>query len=185
MTDEAIDDRELAALAAGGSERAFHSLYRAYVRPVYWLAHGLVGTAADAEDVTQETFLAAWRKLPDLTLEGDSLLPWLVTICRFQAANRIRRQRRDREHSAGEADETLPATVDVESQVVDRVLVERILEQVQLMSPLDRDIFRLCAAEGYAYQAAAEQLGVPHGTVRNRLSRIRTRLRTTAAKETT
>ncbi|WES65183.1 sigma-70 family RNA polymerase sigma factor [Microbacter sp. GSS18] len=184
MTDEPIDDRELAALAAGGSEHAFRSLYRAYARPVYWLAHGLVGTPADAEDVTQETFLAAWRKLPDLTLEGDSLLPWLVTICRFQAANRIRRQRRDRENTAGEADESVPATVDVESQVVDRLLVERILEEVGRMTPLDRDIFRLCAAEGYAYGAAAEQLGVPHGTVRNRLSRIRTRLRTTA-KETT
>ena len=98
---------------------AFRTLYRAYVRPVYWIAHGLVGNAADAEDVTQETFLAAWRKLHGFELAGESLLPWLATICRFQAANRIRRQRRDREHTAGAADESLPATVDVEQQVID------------------------------------------------------------------
>ncbi|NHN23212.1 RNA polymerase subunit sigma-24, partial [Bacillus amyloliquefaciens] len=81
---------------------------RAYIRPVFWVAHALVGTRADAEDVAQETFLAAWRKLPGLALAGDSLLPWLVTICRFQAANRVRRQQRERSHLAASADETLP-----------------------------------------------------------------------------
>lgn len=181
---ESRDDATLVAQAAGGSEIAFRTLYRAYVKPVYWVAHGLVGNAPDAEDVTQETFLAAWRKIPGLDLASDSLLPWLVTICRFQAANRIRAQRRDREHLTAAADETLPSTVNVEQQVIDALLVERILREVDGLSPLDRDIFRLCAGEGYAYQAAAEQLGVAHGVVRNRLSRIRTRLRTVAKEST-
>ena len=178
------DDAALVAQAANGSELAFRTLYRAYVRPVYWLAHGLVGNASDAEDVVQETFLVAWCKLPALELAGDSLLPWLATVCRFQAANRIRRQRRDRDHTAAAADETLPATVDVEEQVIGADLADRILHEVAGLSPLDRDIFRLCAAEGYAYQAAAEELGVAHGVVRNRLSRIRTRLRTVVKEST-
>lgn len=177
-------DAELVALAASGSEHAFRALYRAYVRPVYWLAHGLLGNAADAEDVTQETFLVAWRKLPGLQLESDSLLPWLATVCRLQSANRMRRQKRDREHTAAAADETLPATVDVEQQVIDRDLADLILREVEGLSPLDRDIFRLCASEGYAYQAAADELGVAHGVVRNRLSRIRTRLRTVVKEST-
>jgi RNA polymerase sigma-70 factor (ECF subfamily) len=180
----ATDDATLVAQAAGGSEHAFRTLYRAYVRPVYWLAHGLVGNAADAEDVTQETFLVAWRKLPGLELAGDSLLPWLVTVCRFQAANRIRAQRRDREHTAAAADDSIPSTVNVEQQVIDTEFADRILREVAGLSPLDRDIFRLCATEGYAYQAAAEELGVAHGVVRNRLSRIRTRLRTVAKEST-
>jgi len=178
-------DAELVAAAAGGSEHAFRALYRAYVRPVYWLAHGLVGNAVDAEDVTQETFLAAWRKLPTLELASDSLLPWLVTICRFQCANRIRRQQRDRTHTASAVEEMLPATVDVERQVIESSLVERVLQEVGTLSVLDQQIFRLCAAEGYAYQAAADQLGVSHGTVRNRLSRIRTRLRSVVEPEGT
>ena len=180
----ATDDASLVAQAASGSEIAFRALYRAYVRPVYWVAHGLVGNPADAEDVTQETFLVAWRKLPELELAGDSLLPWLVTVCRFQAANRIRRQKRDRENTAAAAGDTLPATVDVEQQVIAGDLADRILQEVAGLSPLDRDIFRLCAAEGYAYSAAAEELGVAHGVVRNRLSRIRTRLRTVVKEST-
>lgn len=183
MVERAEDDATLVARAANGSEHAFRTLYRAYVRPVYWLAHGLVGDRSDAEDVTQETFMAAWRKLPELKLESESLLPWLATICRFQAANRIRRQRRDREHTTAAADETLADTVDVERQVATSILVDRILEAVRGLSPLDQQIFRLCAAEGYAYQAAADELGVSHGVVRNRLSRIRTHVRAATGTE--
>lgn len=177
------DDAALVAEAAGGSQHAFRTLYRAYARPVYWIAHGLVGSAADAEEVTQETFLAAWRKLPGLELRGESLLPWLATICRFQCANRIRRLKRDREHTQAAVEETLPATIDVEEQVVTAGLVDRILEEVAGMSEIDREVFRLCAAEGYGYQAAADELGISHGAVRNRLSRVRAQVRTAIGTE--
>lgn len=170
-------DQRWVAQAAAGDERAFRELYRSYVRPVYWIAHGIVGSAPDAEDVTQETFVTAWRKLPGLDLQGDSALPWLATICRFQAANRLRRRRRDQAHTADGVDETLPATVNVEEQVITAALADRIVEEVGTLSELDRAIFRLCAAEGYGYQAAADQLGISHAVVRNRLSRVRTRLR--------
>ena len=168
-----------------GSEVAFRTLYRAYVRPVYWLAHGLVGNAADAEDVTQETFLVAWRKLPGLRAGGrlaaavardDLPLPGGEPHPASAA--------RPRAHGRPQPTRRLPATVDVEQQVIDGELADRILREVAGLSPLDRDIFRLCAAEGYAYQAAAEELGVAHGVVRNRLSRIRTRLRTVVKEST-
>lgn len=175
--EQSTDDATLVARASAGSEHAFRMLYRAYVRPVYWIAHGILGNPADAEDVAQETFVVAWRKLPDLELLGESLLPWLATICRFQAANRLRRQRRDRAHTAEGVDETIPDTVDVEQQVIGAELAARIAQELGGMTELDREIFRLCATEGYGYQAAAAELGVAHGVVRNRLSRVRTRLR--------
>lgn len=183
MTDDVIDDRALVARAAGGSEPAFRSLYRAYVRPVYWIAYGLVHDEADAEDVAQETFVVAWRKLPKLTLEGTSLLPWLATVCRLQAQNRLRS--RHRRGTTAELDERIPALVDVENQVVEAETVATILATVDGLGELDREIFRLCAAEGYGYQAAADSLGVSHGTVRNRLSRIRSRVRATAMETET
>ncbi|MFG6401697.1 RNA polymerase sigma factor [Microbacterium sp. P04] len=174
---QAVDDTDLVARAAGGSDGAFRALYRAYARPVYWIAHRLVGNPADAEDVTQETFVTAWRKLPGMRLEGTSALPWLATICRLQAANRLRSRQRDRARTT-EIPGDIVDTVDVEKQVIDTATVEAILREVSTLSELDREIFRLCAAEGYGYQAAADHLGVTTGVVRNRLSRIRTHVRT-------
>ncbi|KDA05755.1 DNA-directed RNA polymerase subunit sigma-24 [Microbacterium sp. CH12i] len=173
------EDQEWAARAAAGDESAFRALYRAHVRPVYWIAHGIVGTAEDAEDVTQETFVVAWGKLPTLELVGESILPWLATICRFQAANRLRQRRRDQAHTTDAADETLADTVNVEEQVITAALAARITAEIGTLSDLDQEIFRLCAAEGYAYHVAATELGISHAVVRNRLSRVRTQLRGT------
>ena len=173
------EDQRLVARAAGGDQAAFRVLYRAHVRPVYWIAHGMLGAASDAEDVTQETFIVAWRKLHALDLVGDSLLPWLATICRFQAANHLRKQRRDRAHTTEAVDEALPSTVNLEEQVITADLAVRITAEIGTLSELDQEIFRLCATEGYAYQAAATELGVSHAVVRNRLSRVRTQLRDT------
>lgn len=171
------EDQDWVLRAAAGDEDAFRALYRAHVRPVYWIAHGILGSAADAEDVTQETFVVAWRKLASLELLGESVLPWLATICRFQASNRLRQRRRDQAHTTDAADESIADTVDVEDQVITTELAARITAEIGTLSQLDQAIFRLCATEGYAYQAAAEELGVSHAVVRNRLSRVRTQLR--------
>lgn len=176
-------DQNLVARAASGDQSAFRALYRAYIRPIYWIAHGILRSAADAEDVAQETFVVAWRKLPELQLRSASALPWLTTICRFQAANRVRQRRRDEAHTTDAADEALPGTVSVEDQVISAALAERITTEIGTLSALDQEIFRLCAAEGYAYQAAADELGIAHGVVRNRLSRVRTQLRSAVEEE--
>lgn len=177
------EDQDLAARAAGGDESAFRAIYRRHIEPVYWIAHGIVRAAADAEDIAQETFVVAWRKLPGLELAGESLLPWLTTICRFQAANRLRRIRRDAAHTTDAADEDIAATVSVEDQVISAGLAERIADEIGTLGELDREIFRLCATEGYAYRAAADELGVSHAVVRNRLSRVRTQLRGAVEEE--
>ncbi|MEV7631006.1 sigma-70 family RNA polymerase sigma factor [Microbacterium sp. NPDC089318] len=170
-------DREWAARAASGDQDAFRAIYRAHVRPVYWIAHGILGSPSDAEDVVQETFVVAWRKLPGFELLGDSLLPWLATICRFQAANRLRRLRRDRANTTDALDAALPGTVSVEDQVITSALADRIAAEVEHLDDIDRKIFGLCAVDGYTYEAAAAELGVSHAAVRNRLSRVRSRLR--------
>ncbi|MCM6762480.1 sigma-70 family RNA polymerase sigma factor [Rathayibacter sp. ZW T2_19] len=175
ITDETTD-AELVRRAAAGSEAAFRTLYRAYVRPVYWIAHGILRDPGNAEEVVQETFVLAWSKLEGLELASDSLLPWLVTICRFQAANRARALRRERERTV-ETDEEVASPHDLEQQILTAALTEAVLRETEGLSELDRAVFRLCATEGRGYEEAARELGVTHATVRNRLSRVRRRLR--------
>lgn len=176
-----MTDAELLVRAAAGSEHAFRAVYRTYATAVYRIAYALLRDAGDAEDVTQETFVTAWTKLRGLRLESESALPWLATICRNHAANRARRRKREREHAA--FDDSVPAALDVAQTVVEAELARRIAQEVDSLTDTDRQIFLLCVSEGYAYQAAADALGLSHAAVRNRLSRIRSRLRT-VVKET-
>ncbi|MGF3055510.1 RNA polymerase sigma factor [Microbacterium sp. YY-01] len=169
-------DAELVTRAASGDQQAFRLLYRAHVTPVYWIAYGIVRTPADAEEIVQETFVTAWRKLPGLLLSGDSLLPWLATICRFHTANRMRQRARTRENEQS-VDDELADSIDVADLVITRDWAERIIDELRGFSDIDQQIFVLCACEGYSYDAAADTLQLTHGQVRNRLSRVRSRLR--------
>ena len=74
--------------------------------------------------------------------------------------------------------------MDVEQQVIGADLARRIGDEVDGLGELDRGIFLLCAVEGLDYGTAAARLGVSHGVVRNRLSRIRSRLRATVKEST-
>jgi RNA polymerase sigma-70 factor (ECF subfamily) len=177
-------DAVLIARAGAGEAEAFRRLYRRHVDAVYRVAVVLLEDPAEAEDAVQDAFVTAWRKLAGLRLEGESALPWLATICRYTCANRLRARRRERAHLAGPADENLPAPVDTEQAVLGADLAERIAREVAELSQIDRRVFVLCVAEGYAYEAAAAELGLSHGAVRNRLSRIRGRLRRTVEEGT-
>jgi len=172
-------DGELIARASHGDHEAFRALYRGNIDAVYRIAAILLPTTADAEDAAQETFVTAWRKLRGFRLEGASALPWFATICRLVCANRLRALRRERDHVGATLDERMPSPIDVEQAVIDSELADRVAREVARLDDLDRDLFVLCAAHGYAYEAAATELGLTHGAVRNRLSRIRSRLRGT------
>jgi RNA polymerase sigma-70 factor (ECF subfamily) len=182
MIDTSAEDAALVARAAAGDASAFRVLYRRHVGGVYRVAFAVLRRREDAEDVTQETFLTAWRKLPDLNLAGSSLLPWLAAICRNHGANRLRAVRRDEAaavHGTGVDEAADAAAGGVEAVVIAADLATRIADTVDRLSELDREIFLLCVAEGCGYADAAARLGVGHGTVRNRLSRLRSRLRET------
>lgn len=177
-------DGELTMLAAAGDTEAFRSLYRRHVDAVYRVASALLPNAVDAEDATQDAFVTAWRKLDGFHLEGASALPWLATICRYVCANRLRALRREQAHAPGVVDERTPARLDLEQDAIDADVAERIARDVAALSEVDRQVFVLCVSHGYAYEAAAAELGLTSGAVRNRLSRIRRRLRNTLQEGT-
>ena len=162
MTEIDGTDAALVRAAADGSEHAFRALYRAYVRPVYWIAHGLVGNAADAEDVTQETFLAAWRKAGSWRGEG-SYEGWLLRIAwrLFLSRRRVRREEPVETPDFGEAQRT-------DHEV--RIDVERALAALPAR---ERAAALLCLGEGYSHGEAAAILELPLGTLKSIVARAR------------
>lgn len=83
----APDDRALLGRARSGDRTAFSELYDRHVRAVYWQAFGVVRDDDLAEDVTQEVFITAWRKLHGIDVVDESLLPWLLVTARYTALN--------------------------------------------------------------------------------------------------
>lgn len=174
--DERLDDRELLGRAAGGDRHAFDQLYLRHVRPVYWQAYSVVRNPSDAEDTTQEVFITAWKKIRTITIADDSLLPWLLVTARFTALNKRRQTIRDSSRRQSISDEIADDT-SVEDTVELEELRARVEKSVSELSGIDQELYEKCINGDRTYAEAAAELGVSHGTVRNRVSRIRQRLR--------
>ena len=173
---EGTGDRELLALAAAGDRAAFGQLYDRHVRPVYWQAYSVVGNASEAEDITQDVFITAWDKIRRISVVDESVLPWLLVTARFTALNARRRSQKIRARSS-QLDPDLPDDATVEEEVVAGQVRNEIDKAVAALSPTDRRLYDMCVVGDHTYELAARELGVSHAVVRNRLSRLRTRLR--------
>jgi RNA polymerase sigma-70 factor (ECF subfamily) len=165
--------------AQRGSQAAFAEIVRGYQRAVYRVAYGVLRNATDADDITQETFLKAWRALARFRV-GEPLYPWLARIAVNSAFTmlRVRRRRPEaplepmleagRQWAAGED----PADVAATSER------DRRLEQAfAVLSEEHRAVLVLRVVEDMPYEEIARALNVPVGTVMSRLSRARAELR--------
>jgi RNA polymerase sigma factor (sigma-70 family) len=169
-------DRVLLERAAAGDRMAFGQLYDRHVRPVYWQAYAVLRDADEAEDVTQDVFITTWGKIRQITIVDDSVLPWLLATARYTALNARRRTQRTRART-GRLDGDLPDDATVEGEVEAAQVRVEIEKAVAALSPTDRRLYELCVVGDHTYDLAARELGVSHAVVRNRLSRLRTRLR--------
>jgi len=168
-------DASLLARARRGDTAAFGALFDRHVDAVYWQAHQVVRDAAEAEDVTQDTFVTAWRRIGDIRIVDESVLPWLLVTARYTALNAGRKRARLRsvplEHEPSDP-------TGGPAEAADAAAVAAAIEAaLARLSPVDRRLFELCVDGDLTYEQAATELGVTHGAVRNRVSRLRSRLR--------
>ncbi|MEO6472638.1 MAG: RNA polymerase sigma factor, partial [Aeromicrobium sp.] len=171
------DDRELLSRAVRGDRLAFDQLYLRHVRPVYWQAYSVVRNELDAEDVTQEVFITTWKKIATIRMVDDSLLPWLLVTARYTALNKRRQTLRDMARRQDLDGDLADKSGSVEETVEHEALLARVNKCVAELSGPDRQLYELCISGDRTYAEAAKELGVSHGAVRNRVSRIRNRLR--------
>ncbi|MER5803256.1 MULTISPECIES: RNA polymerase sigma factor [Streptomyces] len=164
-----------------GESGAFAELFDSYARAVYNHAFRLTADWSTAEDVMAATFLEAWRLRDRVDPEGGSLRPWLLGIATNTARNQYRSNRRYRQaaQAAAAAELSVPDHAeDVAGRVDDRRRLATALTALATLRPPEREVIALCLGEGLDYEAAAEALGIPVGTVASRLSRARKKLRT-------
>ncbi|MET9126050.1 sigma-70 family RNA polymerase sigma factor [Streptomyces sp. NPDC004528] len=164
-------DEELAAGFAAGDEECLAAAYHRWGRLVYTLARRSLGDAAEAEDVTQLVFLAAWRGRTGFSPERGALAAWLVGITRRKIADALtaRTRRADLVAAAGAAltvsahDSVSPA-----DRALDRVLLRR---ELALLPAPQRRALSLAFYDDLTHTQIAQLTGWPLGTVKSHARR--------------
>ena len=160
---------QLVERARRGDERAYEAVYRRYVGRVYAVSLRMCGDAQMAEEITQDTFVKAWRGLD--RFRGDSqFTTWLHRI----TVNLVLQNRRSLGRRAAKEE----ATDDVDglgrsvrpAQTGTKIDLERAIAGLPAGA---RDVIVLRDVQGYKYREVADMLGVAVGTVKAQVHRAR------------
>ncbi len=140
---------------------------------MYRYAFRLTGSAVDAEDLVQETFLIAQQKLAQLR-NSEAALGWLFAILRNCF---IRSKQYSHPIPAGSIDLNIDNLPDESSQK-EEIDGERLQKALDRIAPKHRVMLSMFYFEDISYREIAQQLDLPIGTVMSRLARAKSRLRT-------
>ena len=176
MGSRPLEEAELVERARDGDVAAYEELVRRYQALAVRAAYVVAGRA-EAEDAVQEAFVKAYRALPRFRA-GSPFRPWLLRIVTNEARNRVRSRRRREAlalRSSAVSGDAAPSPEAAALEVEER---RELLESVDRLPEGDREIISYRYVLGLSEAETAAALGVPHGTVKSRLSRAMTRLRT-------
>jgi len=148
-------------------DEQFSALYKAHLRDVYSYAYYRVGNHHDAEDLTEQTFLQAYRHFERAMRESDGrpLRPWLIRIAHNLAANYYRDRSRKPQTALDDAD-VIAATHTTETLVEHRDDLRRILECVQDLPDDRREALIMRFALGMDNREIARALGRSDGATK-------------------
>lgn len=160
-------EEQIIRRARHGDLRAFHELIEAHGQYAYRVAYGLLGSAADAEDAVQETFLAAFKSIGRYEARS-SFRTWLIGILTRQAA--LVRRKRPRMRLVSDQAGTGSETAASDAQMDIAGVLQQLPEE-------QRQVLVLRELQHMSYDEIATTLGIPKGTVESRLYRARAQLK--------
>jgi len=188
-------DFDLAGMVAAGDPGAFEVLMRRHNGVLYRTARSILRDDAEAEDVVQESYLLAYRKMAGF--RGDaSLSTWLTRIVVNEATGRLRKARR-----RADIVELVPGAAGIDFEEEDAMSSERIAPEtpddaalraearrliearIDALPDSLRTVFMLRAVEDLSVQETSAALGIPEATVRSQYFRARGLLREALARD--
>ncbi len=168
-----MTDAELIAQTLAGNRDAFGEIVARYQTLICSLAYSACGDIHLSEELAQETFLAAWRRLRDLR-EPAKLRPWLCGIARNLSHNALRRQQRVPTASAEELDEKSQSpTASPSEQTISREEETMLWKVLEELPATYREPMILFYREEESVRVVAEALELSEDAVKQRLSRGR------------
>lgn len=175
-------ENEIIRSVLKGNVNEFEKLVTAYEKNVYNIALRLVGDPEDAADMTQETFIKAYRALG--SFRGDSKFSvWLYRIASNVCLDFLRSRSRRKQVSLSVEDEYGEAFMELpdmsgnpEEQLMKKLSMEAVRRGLEQLPPQQRQILVLRELGGLSYAELAQSLGLEEGTVKSRIFRARKRL---------
>lgn len=175
--DSQLADRLLGERFRAGDETALQEMYGQYGGLVHRVGLACLPGRHEAEDLTQATFVAAWRGRQTYDPDRGTLAGWLLGIARRQAVDRLRALRRERNVTDAVLRHPPPAYSEepVPEQVIDRIVV---LDELRRLGDEQRRVLELAFFDDLTHVQIAGLTGLPLGTVKSHLRRGLARLRT-------
>jgi RNA polymerase sigma-70 factor, ECF subfamily len=170
----AASDAVLAIATARGDRSALGEIYRRHGGPVFRLAQRILNDDRLAEEAVQDVFVTFWQDPSRFDPEKGQLRSYLLMKGHSRAVDALRSEwsRRNRDHRDA-LDASRPA-YDLEREVIDLDLAERVGKALNELGEDERRAITLAFFGGHTYREVADLLGQPEGTVK---SRIRTGLK--------
>ncbi len=163
-------DEELMGRVAAGEERAFLALYHRHKTEIYRFAFHMSGSAAIAEEVTQEVFVTIIRKAGSYKPARAAVGAYLFGIARNVVLQHLERGRR---YSSLDDSPERPASENPLTELTRGEVIDAVRRAVLGLPAVYREVVILCDLEQMSYTEAAAALCCAIGTVRSRLNRGR------------
>jgi RNA polymerase sigma-70 factor (ECF subfamily) len=154
-------------------EAAFSALYEACVGRVYGLALRITRHAAQAEEVTEDTFWQIWREAPRFDPARGSAMAWILTMARSRALDSLRA--RDPAELVEDADDLLDARGEPDASPLDLLSATqtdaRLHDALARLDAQPRQLIALAFFKGLTHDEIATHTGIPLGTVKSHIRR--------------
>jgi len=147
---------------------AIEALYDMYSSSLYGIISRIIIDTATAEDVLQETFVKIWNSFASYSTEKGRLFTWMVNIARNLAIDKIRSKDFKNQNKNQELENNV-TFIDEQRNTVYNPELLGIKELVETLKPEQKSILDLVYFKGYTHVEAADELGVPLGTIKTRL----------------
>jgi RNA polymerase sigma-70 factor (ECF subfamily) len=169
-----VSDAELVERCRGGDTEAFEALYRRHAARLYGLASRMAGSLDEGEDLLQEIFLQAYRKLG--TFKGESTVgTWLYRLAINHCLDFVRsRHAKNAKVTESLAEDLAMEPVSARESPIVRLDLERAIAS---LPDGCREAFVLHDVEGFEHREVGEILGIAEGTSKSQVFKARMKLR--------
>ena len=163
-----LSEEELVLALRNREKVAIEALYDMYSSSLYGVISRIIIDTATAEDVLQETFVKIWHSFSSYSTEKGRLFTWMVNIARNLAIDKIRSKDFKNQNKNQDLENNV-TFIDEQRNTVYKPELLGIKELVGTLKPEQKSILDLVYFKGYTHVEAADELGVPLGTIKTRL----------------